>query len=312
MNKFITGKELEEAVYDIIWDAKQTLIIVSPYVKLDEYFKKIFDNHKNNPKVHLLLVFGKNETAVSKSLSKDDFDFFKKFPFVSIIYVPNLHAKYYGNERKGIVTSINLYDYSFKNNIEFGIYTEQNVLNTLTDQFTGNPDKEAWGKCIDIAEENDAIFIKRPVYEKTFMGLSKNYITSEILLDDTEHFYSRMSLNYKKRRMTEFKDELELGSDNSARPVREEVEVKKSVIKQNRDEAPKASYNKQWQSEPQHGYCIRSGEQIPFNPSQPLSKAAWRTWNEYGNADFPEKFCHRTGKPSFGKTSMRSPILFHS
>ncbi|MFP9100309.1 phospholipase D family protein [Flavobacterium sp. RHBU_24] len=312
MNKFITGKDLEEAVYDIIWDAKQILMIVSPYVKLDEYFKKIFNNHKNNPKVHLLLVFGKNETAVSRSLSKDDFDFFKQFPFVSIIYVPNLHAKYYGNERKGIVTSINLYDYSFKNNIEFGIYTEQNVLNTLTDQFTGNPDKEAWSKCIDIAEENDAIFIKRPVYEKTFMGLSKNYITSEILLDYTDHFYAKSTSNYKKRRLTEFDDELELGAAHGARPIRYEIEIKKREVKQNHYESPKASYNKERQNEPQYGYCIRTGEQIPFNPARPFTYGAWQTWNQFKDEVYPEKYCHRTGKPSYGKTSMRNPILFHS
>ena len=38
MAKFITGKELEDAVYSIIWDAEQTLMIVSPFVKLDNYF----------------------------------------------------------------------------------------------------------------------------------------------------------------------------------------------------------------------------------------------------------------------------------
>ncbi|GGB84481.1 hypothetical protein GCM10007424_25650 [Flavobacterium suaedae] len=58
-----------------------------------------------------------------------------------------------------------------------------------------------------------------------------------------------------------------------------------------------------------HGYCIRTGQQIPFNPQQPLSRDAWRVWNEFGNVDFPEKFCHKTGEKSNGKTSMRNPIL---
>ena len=118
MSKFITGKDLEDTVYDIIWEAKETLLIVSPFVKLDDYFKELFDKHKNEPNLHLIVVFGKNENAVRKSLSKDDFDYFKKFLNISIIYVPNLHAKYFGNEQKGVITSINLYDYSFKNNIE--------------------------------------------------------------------------------------------------------------------------------------------------------------------------------------------------
>src|SRR5690554_54763 len=117
MSKFLTGKELEDKIYDIIWDAKETLLIVSPYIKLDNYFKDLFNKHKNNPKIDLLLVFGKNENDVKRSMSKADFDFFKDFLNISIIYVPNLHAKYYVNEIQGVITSINLYDYSFKNNI---------------------------------------------------------------------------------------------------------------------------------------------------------------------------------------------------
>ena len=74
---------------------ERTLLIVSPFIKLDDYFKELFDKHKNNPKIHLILVFGKNENDIKRSMSKSDFDYFNKFLNVSIIYVPNLHAKYY-------------------------------------------------------------------------------------------------------------------------------------------------------------------------------------------------------------------------
>lgn len=86
-------------------------MIVS-HIKLDGFFKELIEKHKNNPKVHLLFFFGKNENDAKKSMSKNDFYFFTKFLNVSIIYVPNLHAKYYGNEKKGVNTSINFYDYS--------------------------------------------------------------------------------------------------------------------------------------------------------------------------------------------------------
>ena len=59
MSKFITGLELEETISKIIWETKETLLIVSPFIKLDDYFKKLFDNHLNNPKIHILIVFGK-------------------------------------------------------------------------------------------------------------------------------------------------------------------------------------------------------------------------------------------------------------
>ncbi|MEO9954805.1 hypothetical protein [Nonlabens sp.] len=57
------------------------------------------------------------------------------------------------------------------------------------------------------------------------------------------------------------------------------------------------------------GYCIRTGKQIPFNPAQPLSKDAYYEWNKWENMYYSENYCHKTGENSFGKTSMRYPIL---
>jgi hypothetical protein len=284
MSKFITGKKLEDAIYDIIWETESQLLIVSPFIKLDNYFKELFNKHENNPKINLILVFGKNEKAVQKSMSKIDFDYFKKFPNVSIIYVPNLHAKYYGNEKQGVITSINLYDYSFKNNIEFGVYSEQSLL----DRFKQSADNDAWDKCMKIANKGEVVFIKRPVYEikKLIINLGESYIKSDILYDSTEKFYgSSTDLEVKIKKLSDFPDKLELGYKLDKRPKRE--------IEEKTDE----------------GFCIRSGKKIKFNPKQPMSKEAWKIWNEYGNENFPEKYCHKTGKPSNGKTSMRKPIL---
>ena len=280
MAKFITGKELEKAVYDIIWEAGKTLLIVSPFIKLGDYFKQLFDKHVNNPKLHIIVVFGKNEGAVSKSMSKSDFDYFKKFINISVIYVPNLHAKYYGNETKGVITSINLYDYSFINNIEFGVYSEVNLVNS----FTSNSDHDAFDQSIQIAEANEAVFIKRPVYEIKFIG--KNYVKSDVLFDITDKFYSGFSKKpTANKKFSDFPEFVELGSAPTERPPREDFE------------------------KPVTGFCIRTGEKIPFNPKQPYSVQAYKSWAFYGNRDFPENFCHKTGVPSNKRTSMNHPIL---
>ena len=283
MAQFITGKDLEKAVYDIIWDAKQTLLIVSPYIKLDDYFKTLFDHHANNPQLHIILVFGKNEKAVSKSLSKTDFDFFKKFLNVSIVYIPTLHGKYYANEMMGLLTSINLYDYSFKNNIEFGMLSKGSILN----RFTTTADDDNYATCENLAYENDVVFIKRPVFQKNLLSsiLGKKYIKSDVLYDATENFYSL----YKKvpsasKRIDDFPSEIGLGSENSSRPEREEVEN-------------------------QNGYCIRTGVQIKYNPAVPYSALPYKSWAQFKNNHYPEKYCHKTGKLSKGKTSMQNPIL---
>ena len=42
MAKFITGQELEKVITDTIWEAEHVLLIVSPFIRLDDYFKKLF------------------------------------------------------------------------------------------------------------------------------------------------------------------------------------------------------------------------------------------------------------------------------
>jgi hypothetical protein len=58
------------------------------------------------------------------------------------------------------------------------------------------------------------------------------------------------------------------------------------------------------------GYCIRTGEEIPFNLDKPMNYKSYQTWAQFKDYDYPEHFCHKTGKPSNGQTSMRKPVLY--
>jgi phosphatidylserine/phosphatidylglycerophosphate/cardiolipin synthase-like enzyme len=62
-------------------------------------------------------------------------------------------------------------------------------------------------------------------------------------------------------------------------------------------------------SEKATGFCIRTGVPIPFDIEKPLSYEAYKKWNEHGDPDYAEKFCHFSGEPSNGETSVRQPIL---
>ncbi|MDR3246932.1 MAG: phospholipase D family protein [Prevotellaceae bacterium] len=57
------------------------------------------------------------------------------------------------------------------------------------------------------------------------------------------------------------------------------------------------------------GYCIRTGVEIPFDVKKPLSDEAYKSWKKYGDPDYPEKYCHFSGEPSKGETSVNKPIL---
>lgn len=57
------------------------------------------------------------------------------------------------------------------------------------------------------------------------------------------------------------------------------------------------------------GYCIRTGNKIPFDPKQPFTKEAFQSWSKFGNEDYEEKYCHFSGEDSEGQTSFSKPIL---
>ncbi|MBE2288648.1 MAG: phospholipase D family protein [Chitinophagaceae bacterium] len=278
MAKFITGKELIAVIDSVIWDAEEQLIIVSPYVKLDAHFKTLFEKHKERYDLHICIVFGKNDGNTARSMSKADFEFFTGFNNVSIIHESNLHAKYYGNELMGVVTSINLYDHSFQNNIEFGVLLESKLLDGI---FSASADILAWEEAQKIADNGEVVFIKRPVVKSGFF--TNKEIGARVLYDNTESFFTPGA---RKKNVTDrlgdFPDKVDADDDM---PVRASVAVAEK------------------------GYCIRTGKEIPFNPKRPYSAEAYQSWAAYKNPDYKEKYCHKTGKPSNGKTSMKNPIL---
>ena len=57
------------------------------------------------------------------------------------------------------------------------------------------------------------------------------------------------------------------------------------------------------------GYCIRTGVEIPFNKERPLSYQAYQSWSKFSNEEYPEKYCHYSGEPSNGETTVQRPIL---
>lgn len=58
-----------------------------------------------------------------------------------------------------------------------------------------------------------------------------------------------------------------------------------------------------------NGYCIRTGVEIPFDIEKPMCYEAYKSWNKYGDPDYPEKYCHFSGEKSNGETSVNKPIL---
>ena len=299
MSSFITGKELEDKIGDIIFTAKKILLIVSPFIKLDDYFKKLFDKHEHSHDLSIIIIFGKNEGKAYKSLSKKDFEYFQKFKNITIIYIPSLHGKYYGNEDKGIITSINLYDKSFENNIEFGFFSESSIM----DKLGSGVDKNAWDFCNKLANENDVVYANRPVYKLKFLDFLKEVVGSETIIDQIDALIKGKKLD--PRRLSELPRFIEPNNTPlSQKPEREYYGSKEE------EKAVSIYQPKQYFKENNNtAYCIRCSKNIPFNVNRPLCDYCYQSWAQWGDENYGEQFCHSTGERSYGRTSKKNPIL---
>jgi len=285
MPKFLTGKELEEAIYDIIYEAENMLLIVSPFIKLDNYFRKLFDKHISNSELRIIIVFGKNEKHVERSFNLDDFEYFKKFPNISIVYTQNLHAKYYADENRGIVTSVNLYDYSFKNNIEFGVFSEA-ILIVGREKH----DRETREKCMEIIAESDVVYLRQPQYKKKFLG--KDYVGSTTIYDSTKHLVEKGTV--LKKSISEF-SELEYVNAivDSPRQTREEFEENENEV----------------QPETELGICISCRRKIQDNPLVPYCKSCYTNRKAKNELGTKESYCHLCGKEN--SSTLKKPVCYN-
>lgn len=316
MAEFITEKQLDEKLTDIIWNAKKELIILSPFIRLDDYCKNVvFKKLKNNPELEIIIVFGKNEGETQRSLTPADLEIFKEYSYISIIYCKNLHAKYYANENEALLTSLNLLGKSMTENVEYGIYFQNSKL-SLEKLYT-----DSISYTYQVILDNPCVYIKRPVIKKTNLGLTKKYVESKVLYDVTEALYKNR--DFEKKYYKDFDNEI---LDSDVKPSREEYvpEIKdtpksksyssRSYIKTDFSEEKKQANNYSNSRDnhnytPEYGYCIRTGVRIPFNPQRPFSYEAFQTWAIFENPFYNENYCHKTGRQSNGMTSMAKPIL---
>jgi len=271
MARFLKGNELNSELEKILDDAKGAIILISPYIKLHDRYKAALRNKIEDERIRITVVFGKNEDDMSKSMKQEDFDFFKEFPNIEIRFENRLHAKYYANESKAILTSMNLYGYSQNNNIEAGVLIEKTLMSSLA----GNKslDEVTWQYFETVIKQAELLFEKKPQYSKNILGI-KNYTKSEIVVDKLSEF---------------FNNKTSYGIYKKSAPKKEYKPIKA---------VPTAT-----------GYCIRTGKEIPFNIERPLDYEAFKSWNKYKDRDFREKYCHFSGEESNGETSVNNPIL---
>ena len=114
MAKFLNTSATNYFLEELIKDARDRLILISPYLKLNDRVKELLAD-KNRLKIDVRMVYGKSE------LQPAEISWLRELSYVRTSFCRNLHAKCYLNEELCIVTSLNLYEFSQVNNNEMGI-----------------------------------------------------------------------------------------------------------------------------------------------------------------------------------------------
>ena len=114
MAKFLNTSATNYFLEELIKEAKDRLILISPFLKLNDRMKELLAD-KNRLKIDVRIVYGKSE------LQPEEINWLKELTYIRTSFCKNLHAKCYMNEELCIITSLNLYEFSQVNNNEMGV-----------------------------------------------------------------------------------------------------------------------------------------------------------------------------------------------
>ncbi len=114
MAKFLNTSATNYFLEELIKNAKDRLILISPFLKLNDRIKELLAD-KNRLKIDVRIVYGKSE------LQPEEINWLKELTHIRTSFCKNLHAKCYMNEELCIIASLNLYEFSQVNKNEMGV-----------------------------------------------------------------------------------------------------------------------------------------------------------------------------------------------
>ncbi len=152
MPKFLNTSATNYYLEELIKNARERLILISPFLKINDRIRELLED-KNRMKIDVRIVYGKSE------LHPQEVNWLKGLSFVRTSFCKNLHAKCYMNEEMAIITSLNLYDFSQVNNNEMGIM--------LSRQDDAECYRDAFEEAQRIVRVSDEVRIAMEMIQKT-------------------------------------------------------------------------------------------------------------------------------------------------
>ena len=126
MNKVLSNHHILPTIIDLINNAKEYVVLISPYIDLSEHMlKSISGAHKKGVKVKVVYRSPNfSERMDSTPIDIEDLEIIG----VDVYHIDDLHTKLYLSEKSSIITSMNLYDHSATSNEEIAVYTDDEKI----------------------------------------------------------------------------------------------------------------------------------------------------------------------------------------
>ena len=106
-------------ILNIVSGAKETVVLVSPYIDQVGHVEQELLKAKNRH-VELSVIVRRDGDTVGGRNSATALAWLKEHD-IQVLAVPNLHAKFYLNEKEGVISSMNLLRSSWSGSLELGI-----------------------------------------------------------------------------------------------------------------------------------------------------------------------------------------------
>jgi len=127
--QFITTQGINYYLDELIKHAKQKIILITPYIKLNPRLQELLQEKKQEGVEIIFICKGDNRQEELAAYS------------TSVRVKTNLHAKCYFSEKEVVITSLNLYTFSQINNVEMGVYIKNDGANLLYTEVTNEVER---------------------------------------------------------------------------------------------------------------------------------------------------------------------------
>ena len=331
MAEFLDTEATTHYLTKIIKNAKQEVVIISPYLKISHKIKDLIED-KDRMKIDVKIVYGKNE------LQPDENNWLKQLNSVRTGFCKDLHAKCYLNESEAIVTSMNLYEYSQINNYEMGIsvtkdedsklysdiYDEARRLFRISEEIKVTVEKVAprdseIGDRVSRSNELSKVNGQLKAEEKIESEKEKEITTYDSNSNDL-NLFERLRILRSKVAEQEKVPAYYIFTDKTLEEICSKIPKNSNEFLSITGVGQKklerygsaflreiANYYKQ-DLIGDSGSCIRCGERISYNPDKPFCIDCYNSWTRFENPKYKEKYCHKCGKPT--DTSKEKPVCY--